>query len=540
MTSALPVCGFLYPGAPHGRCRQRGAHRCTNRVAHVLGFFAELLVHTKGEFAGQPFVPAPWQRDRVLAPLFGEVVFHAKRRRYVRRYRTLYLCIARKNGKSELLAGITLYLLAADNEPGAEIYGLALDRDQAGQVYRVAARVCQLSTPLRRRLTIIPSVRRISDDRTGSFYAVSAGDAPGALGLNPHGAYIDELLTQPDRDLYDAIRTGMGTRAQPLLMLATTAEADPTGFAAQEREWSLKVAADPSLEPERLAVIYTADPEADWTKPATWRQANPALGDFLDLGVLAAECRHALANPVAERSFRQYRLNQPVAQVGRALALTSWDACDPQRLDLGERPCYAGLDLASTQDLAAYALVWPDTSGGFDVTWRHFAPESALRDLDRRTGGQATRWQADGTLTLTEGNVIDYKAITTALANDRLRYDIREVAFDRWGATGLSTELTDDGWPLIAFGQGYAAMSGPTREFLRAVTAGTLRHGGNPLARWEATNVIARTDPAGNIKFDKARSADKIDGLVAAVMALDRATRHVTAVPPPTYTAAGF
>jgi phage terminase large subunit-like protein len=536
--TVLPVCRYTFDGSTP--CRHRGDHRCTARVAHVRAFFVELLVHTKGDYAGRPFVPSRWQHNHVLAPLFGEVTFDAKRRRYVRRYRTLYLLIGRKNGKSELLAGITLYLLAADNEPGAELYGLALDRDQAGMVYRVAARMVQLSPTLRRRLVVIPSAKRIVDEATGSVYAVTAGDAPGALGLNPHAAYIDELLTQPDRELYDAIRTGMGTRAQPLLMMATTAESDPASFAAAERVWSLRVAEDPALEPDRLPVIYTTDPEADWTSPATWKAANPALGDFLDIRVLASECRNAMHNPAAERSFRQFRLNQPVAQIGRAIGIATWQACDPIERPLEGLPCFAGLDLASTQDLAAYALVFPDDGHGFDVLWRHFTPATAVRDLDRRTGGQASVWAATGDLTVTDGNVIDYKAIIAALEADRDRYDITEVAFDRWGATGLSSDLIDDGWPLIAFGQGFASMSAPTRELLRAVGAGSFRHGGNPVAAWEASNVVARTDPAGNVKFDKARSVDKIDGLVAAVMALDRAYRHQATPAAQDFAVAGF
>lgn len=523
-----PACGYTFDGTS---CRKRGAHRCTGRVRHVLAFFAELLCHTKGDWARKAFVPTAWQRDRVLAPLFGEVIYDARRGRYARRYRVLYLCIARKNGKTELLAGITLYLLVGDNEQGAEVYGLALDKDQANLVYRVARQMVRYSRPLSERLTVVPSTNRIVDETTGSFYTTVAGDAPGALGFTPSGAYIDELLTQPDRELYDALRTGLGTRAQPLLLLATTAENDPTGFAASEREWSERVLADPTLDPERLAVIYTADEHADWTKPATWRQANPALGDFLEYRALEAECRTAQHNPAAERAFRQYRLNQPVNRVGRAIELATWDAgAGPGwRAAAGQlagRPCYAGLDLASTNDLAAYALDFPDGTGGHDVLWRHFAPAARLRDLNRRTAGHADAWVATGLLTLTEGDVIDYTAITTALATDKDTYDIREVAFDRWGATQLTTQLLDEGWPLVQFGQGFASMSGPTRELLRCVGAHTYRHGGNPLARWQASNVVTRSDPAGNLKFDKERSAEKIDGLVAGVMALDRACRH--------------
>lgn len=527
-----PICGYIFDGQ---RCCRRGPHRCPGRVKHVVAFFAELLRHTKAPYAGQPFVPTGWQRNQILTPLFGEVVYNDRLGRYVRRYRILYLSLPRKNGKTELLAGLVLYLLVADGEAGAEIYGLALDRDQAGLVYAVVKQMVRLHPALAERLTVLPSTTRVTDDARGSFYAVVAGDAPGTLGLNPSGAYIDELLTQPDRELYDAIRTGMGTRAQPLLMLATTADNDPAGFAASEREWSMRVLENPDLEPERLVVIYAAPADSDWTKPATWAAANPALdtraGGFLNHEVIAAECRTAINSPAAERAFRQYRLNQPVNRVGRAVALPAWDAADTRPYDelaaaLEHRECYAGLDLAATSDLAVYALDFPDGDGGHSVLWRHFTPAANLRELNRRTAGQADVWVGAGLLTVTEGSAIDYDAITVALEADRARFDIREVAFDQWGSYQLQRQLLDDGWPLISFRQGFSSMSSPTKELLRLVLLGTYRHGRNPILRWQAGNAVVRTDPAGNIKFDRDKSADKIDGLVAGVMALDRALRH--------------
>jgi phage terminase large subunit-like protein len=539
--SAVPVCGYTLDGVT---CRKRGSHRCAGRVRHVVAFFSELLTHTKGMYARQPFVPSKWQRNAVLAPLFGEVVWDDELGRYVRRYRILYLYVARKNGKSELVAGIVLYLLVADGEAAAEIYGLARDSGQAMLVFRAAKRMTAQSPILRARLTVLVSADRISDDRTGSFYQVAAGDAEGNLGEEPSGAYIDELLTQRGRDLFDAMKTSMGTRAQPLLMLTTTAESDPAGFAATEREWSERVAADPSLEPERLAVIYRAEEDDDWTKPATWRKANPALGDFLQTKVLAAECRTAQRNPVAQRSFRQYRLNLPVSKVGHAIELAVWDesAGDFTTAELaGElagRDCYAGLDMATTQDLAAYALVFADGTGGYDVIWRHFCPASRLADLDTRTGGKAALWVARGELVLTDSQVTDYEAIRASLNADRLVYRILEVAFDPWNAVQLAVELGDDGWVMIPFAQSARNMSASSGELLRLIAAGGLHHGGAGIMRWQAGNAVTRTDGAGNVKFDKQKSAEKIDGLVAAVMGLDRALRRSERSQE--YAAAGF
>lgn len=534
----FPPCGRTFDGQT---CLRRGEHLCIPRADHACSFFRELLVHTKGDFVRRPFIPAVWEEAEIIRPLFGTVEYDPTWGRYVRRFRELYLSTGRKNGKTEIIAGIMLYLLVADDEASAEVYGLALDKDQASLAYRVAARMVQLSPILAARLTIAKAARRIVDETTASFFAVTAGDAMGALGPSPHGAYIDELLTQPDRELYDALRTGFGTRAQPLLILATTADNDPAGFAASERAWSERVLEDPELDRARLVVLHAVPKDADWTDEAVWYAANPALGDYLDIRMLRAECSKAIANPAAERAFRQYRLNQQSAQAGRAVDLATWDTipAGPAGPDLAGRTCYAGLDLASTIDLASYALDFPDGAGGHDALWRVFAPESALPALDRRTGGKASVWAAEGLLTTTSGNVIDYEAIKVALRADAEVYDLQEVAFDRWGATQLSLDLIEEGFPLIQMGQGFASMSGPTKELLRLIAAGLYRHGGNPLIRWQAGNLIVRSDAAGNLKPDKARSADKIDSLVAAIMALDRAIRHQTA-PQDDYLAAGF
>jgi phage terminase large subunit-like protein len=551
----FPPCGRVFDG---DTCHRRGEHMCEPRARHVLAFFTELLCHTKGDYARRAFIPAVWERDEVLRPLFGTVEYDPLRRRYLRRYRELYLSTGRKNGKTELIAGIMLYLLVGDGEDAAEVYGLALDKDQAGLAYRAAARMVQLSPILARRLAVARSAQRIADESTASFFAVMAGDAAGALGPNPHGAYIDELLTQPSRELYDALRTGFGARAEPMLILATTADNDPAGFAAGERTWSEQVTEDPELDHARLVVLYAVPKDADWTDESVWKLANPGLGDYLDPRVLRSECSKAMANPAAERAFKQYRLNMQSAQAGKAIDMGRWAACGPAALELAGRRCYAGLDLASTIDLASYALDFPDGQGGHDVIWRVFTPEAALPALDRRTGGRASTWAAaslDGhddtaglladlppatVLVTTEGDVLDYSAIKIALRADAERYDLAEIAFDRWGATQMASDLIEEGFPLLQVGQGFATMSGPTKELLRLIAAGLYRHGGHPLITWQAGNLITRTDPAGNLKPDKARSTEKIDSMVAGVMALDRAIRHAADKPAEDYLAAGF
>lgn len=494
------------------------------RARHVVAFFSELLVHTRGPRARQPFVPAGWQRVRVLEPLFGEVVWEPLLGLYIRRYRTLYLLVARKNGKTELVAGIMLYLLVGVGEEGGELYGLALDRDQAGYAWSAAARMVELSPLLRQRVEVVRFAQRMVDYRTASIFAVLAGDAPGSLGKSPSAAYIDELLTQPDRELYDALRTGFGARAQPLLILATTAENDPHGFAATEREYSLRVLADPSLDPSRLVVTYQVPADADWTDERNWPLANPALGDYLEWRALRDEYRQARNNPAAERSFRQFRLNQPTGAVGRAIDLATWDRAGEAFDEVGlvGREAYGGLDLAQRHDLAVIAWLFPDGER-HRMLWRIFTPEANVVALDRRTGGRATVWAQEGWLTVTQGEVIDYHAIATRLQLDRALFDVRELAFDPWGATMLVQDLLEAGWPLVEQRQGWASMAAPTSELLRLIQTGDLLHGGNPVVRWCASNAVTRSDPAGNLKWDRERSADKIDPIVAGTMALARA-----------------
>jgi len=458
----------------------------------------------------------------------------------VRKYRELYLLVPRKNGKTEILAGICLYLLVADGEEGAELYGLALDKDQANHVYRTAARMVELNVHLRRRIEVLRSRGRLVDPTTASFLMVTAGDAAGALGASPHGAYIDELLTQPSRELYDALRTGFGTRAQPLLMMATTAESDPNSFAATEREESIRVDHDPSLNPTRLAVIYQLPDAEDWTDEANWRAVNPALGDFLDIEVLRAEFRKAKRMPAEERAFRQFRLNQPTNAIGRAIDLPTWDRSAGLVVEdqLDGLRCHGGLDLATTTDIAALCWVFPTGDGTYRALWRLFCPSSAMEGFDRRTAGQASVWARQGFIDVTDGDVIDYARIRSTISADAERFDVVDVAFDRWGATQLVGELLNDGLSMVGMGQGFASMAAPTKELLRLVAAGRFHHGGNPAMRWQASNVVTRSDPAGNLKVDKARSAEKVDGIVAAVMAVDRATRHTE--PRRQYAAASF
>lgn len=489
--------------------------------------FRALLRHTKGRYARTPFELTPWQRADIVAPLFGDVEWSAEAGRFVRRYRVGWIELARKNGKSELLAGIALVLMVADDEEGAEVYGAAVDRDQASIVWDVAERMVKLSPILAKRLRVYRQAKRIVDDRTASYYQVLAGDALGNLGLNPHGVVFDEVHAQRTPDLWNALRTSMGTRDQALMIAATTAGNDPSSFAAVEHGYSEQVAADPALDRRRLVYARNMPVEADPFDEANWSYPNPALGDFLSVQALRDEAQEARHSPAKENAFRQFRCNQWVRSVVRWLSIEAWDATAGVVNEdaLAGQRCYGGLDLANTSDLTALCWAFPRPGGEVELVWRHFYPEERIEDLDRRTGGNASVWARQGYLTLTPGNVLDHASVLAQVDRDARRFDVADLAFDRWGMSQMRTDLAEAGLPIVDMGQGFASMSPPAKAFERMVLAGQLHHGGNPLVRWQAGHVVAVSDAAGNIKPDKAKSHEKVDGIVAAIMALDRLTR---------------
>jgi phage terminase large subunit-like protein len=520
------------------------------RALHV---FERLLVHTKGRWARKRFLLAPWQWHEIICPLFGMQIFDPESETWVRLYRLLWLELGRKNGKSEMLAAIAIILLAADDEEGAEVYGAAKDREQASLVFNVAARMLELAGLAGRGKPF--KVYRINkrivyvspSTGTTGFYQVIAADAKGNLGQDPHGIIFDEVLAQPDKDLWDALRTGYGSRRQPLMVAATTAGDDPTGFAFAEHEFSAKVAADPALDPRRLVVIYSVPAEIDGRKTdpfdeSLWHLGNPALAPehgkpehpadgFLSRQVLRDEALTARHKPADLSAFVMFRLNrwQDHQGVSGWLGLDVWDA-NPRMVvfpqEFAGLEVIGGLDLSATQDTTS--LCWiakdPARSGGYIAAWRFWIPEERVPDLARRTGGAAETWVREGRLTTTPGDVIDYDLVFDAIEEDARRLEVLEIGFDRWGAANLVQRLQkligDE--RVVRVGQGYRDLGPGMREVERLLLAGALRHGQNPVARWQYANVMIRTDEADNRKPDRRRSRDKIDGMVAAIMAVSR------------------
>ena len=438
--------------------------------------------------------------------------------------------IGKKNGRSELAAAVALLLCYGDGEERAEVYGCAADRQQASIVFEVAADMVRMCPALGKRVKILASQKRMVYLPTNSFYQVLSAEAYSKHGFNVHGVVFDELHTQPNRKLFDVMTKGSGdARAQPLYFLITTAGTDTNSICYETHAKAQDILEGRKRDPTFYPVIYGAGIDEDWTSPKVWKKANPSLGITVGIDKVKAACESARQNPGEENSFRQLRLNQWVKQSVRWMPMERWDACShPVHEDeLEGRVCYGGLDLSSTMDITAFILVFPPRTEEetFIVLPYFWMPEDNIDLRVRRDHVPYDVWQRQGFLETTEGNVVHYGYIEKFIERLGEKFNIREIAFDRWGAVQMVQNLEGMGFTVVPFGQGFASMSPPTKELMKLVLEQRIAHGGHPVLRWNMDNIFIRTDPAGNIKADKAKSTEKIDGAVALIMALDRAVR---------------
>ena len=486
--------------------------------------FIRGLTHSTGEWAGQPFRLRPWQ-EAILRRLFGTL-----RDDGTRQYRTAYIEIPRKNGKTELAAAMALYMLIGDRESGAEVYGAAVDREQASLVFRAAERMVRHDPELAEWLEIIPSTRRIRDPRAGGVYRAIPGDAPSQHGYNASAIIYDELHAAPNRDLWDVLTTSMGARRQPLTVVITTAGWDRDSICWELHAYAERVRDGSIVDPTFLPVLYGAPLEADWLDERVWRAANPALGDFRSLDEMRVAAQQAREVPARQNTFRRLYLCQWTESSSRWLDPAQWAACAGP-IHAAELPaammgrsCVIGLDLSSTTDITMAVAVFADGAGGYDVIAHGWLPEDDLHARMQRDRAPYALWAQDGYLTLTPGARVDYGAVRAWLQDWATAYPIQEIAYDPWNATGLVAELSQDGATCVEIRQGFGSLSAPSKALEALLAARAIRHGGNPILSRHAGAAVVRQDPAGNIKPDKARSGERIDGIVALVTALARAT----------------
>ena len=487
--------------------------------------FIENLRHTKGKWAGTRFWLLPWQ-EQLIRDIFGIVKPDGNRQ-----FRTAFVEICKKVGKSELAAAVALYLLYADNEPSAEVYGAAADRQQASIVFDVAKQMVEMSPALMKRSKLMSATKRIVNYGNAGYYQVLSAEVGGKHGFSVSGLVFDEIHTQPNRQLYDVLTKGSSdARQNPLHFIITTAGTDRHSIAYELHTKAVDILEGRRVDPTFYPVVYGLKDDEDWEDEANWYKVNPSLGYTVDIERLRDAYREAKQNPADEITFKWLRLNMWVssatAWIPDAVFMKGAEKIDMKSLE--GRDCYAGLDLSSTGDITSLVLMFPPRNEDEKYILLPFfwVPEETIPQRVKSASVPYDVWEKQGYLLATEGNVIHYDFIEKFIENLGEKYHIREIAFDRWGATQMVQNLEGMGFTVIPFGQGFSSMSSPTKEFYRILMEGNMVHGGNPVLRWMAGNVVIDTDPAGNIKVTKARSKEKIDGIVAAIMALDRCIRN--------------
>jgi phage terminase large subunit-like protein len=487
------------------------------RIAEMTARFFAALPHYKGEWAGRPITLEPFQHF-IIGSLFGWV--HRETR--LRRFRQAYLEQPRGQGKSTIAAGVGLKLAFFDHEPGAEVYCAATMRSQA-RITWDAAREMVLRSPLKRRIKAL--VGNLHELGTASKMVPLGADADTLDGLRPNGVILDEIHAMRTSAMIDVLSTATGPRRQPLLFEITTAGVGQIGICWAHHDYTSKVVRGVVEDETWFGAIIAADPEDDWRDPAVWRKANPNLGVSVKADDLARKCTQAVHIPSFEPEFRRLHLGQWVQQAEKYLSMLAWDAeanaAPIDRAALRKMPCVLGLDVSSKFDITAVVAVFARPDGGVLVLPTFFAPE-AIVDQTRRAMVPLAAWQRQGFLRTTPGDVIDQAAIEQTILALADEFRVREVAFDAWNATQIAVNLQAHGLEVVEVRQGFKSLSEPTKELAALVASGKLQHAAHPVLRWMADNLVVREDVNGNVAPDKRNAAEKIDGMVALIMALSR------------------
>lgn len=511
--------------------KRLGIHFDRDAAQRILDFFPRFLRHSKGEWAGQPFELEPWQQFRLWN------VFGWKRADGTRRFRTAYTEVARKNGKTTECAGVGLYLTSFDGEQGAEVYTAATKMDQAKIMHAEAIAMVKRSKSLDELFDV--RANNINVPELRAKYEPLGRDAHRLDGLNVYAALVDELHAHPDGDLYHVLETATGARRQPLMFVITTAGDDTASFCYSIREHAAAVLRG-SLQDETLfAYIAALDEADDWADERVWAKANPNLGISVKLDSIREQVDTARANPSKQNAVRRYRLNQWVNATTAYVSMDRWAACAgdhaPQAIEQRNEGglCYGAFDLASVNDVAAWAGLFPHEDEPWETIFRFWIPAEDLIERVHRTKVPYDVWIRDGWLRTTEGPTIDQSQIEEEMIALGDRFQMPEIAYDPWNAGKLVSDLEEDGFRMVKVPGSYSFMSEPTKDLGRRILAGSIRHGGHPVATWMAGNLEVR-EYEGAIRPVKPKhkmSHKKIDGMVALIMALDRATRNEGAAP---------
>lgn len=493
------------------------------RKAHRACAFIEKLPHIKGKWAGKKIHLEPWQVF-IVTTVFGWVDANG-----LRRFKTVYIEVPRKNAKSTLSSAIALYCLVADGEAGAEVYSAATTRDQARIVWRDAKRMVDRCKGLRQRFKVETSAHSIYSEQSASaFFALSRDQGGNLDGLNVHCAVIDELHAHKTRDVFDVIETATGAREQPLLWLITTAGFNRAGICYEQRIYITKILNASHVDEEYFGIIYSLDKDDDWTDPNVWQKANPNWGVSVNPEDIERKCRKAMRMTSAQNNFLTKHLNLWVNADSAWMDVKAWERCANPYLTpqtLAGRKCYVAADLSSKIDIASVAYVFPRDDGHFDAIVKHYLPELTIVEA---SNSQYEGWQTDGFITATPGAKIDYQTIENDIKAFAKLFEIVEVGFDPWQSNYIATNLAKEGLEIIEIRNTVQNMSDPMKELEALALDGKFHHDGCPVLDWMVSNVVCHTDAKSNIFPRKELPENKIDGVVALIMAIGRATTYET------------
>jgi len=485
----------------------------------VCDFYARCLKHGTGTHAGQAFELLDWQKQ-IVFDLFGTLDPETR----LRRFKTAYIEVPRKNGKSQFAAGLALWLLVGDKEPGAQVYSAAFTLKQASLVFAMASQMVRADSALSTYLKVRDTTRTIYYEANNSFYRAIPRDDKDAHGLNAHGIIFDELHNQPDRKLWDTLQTSRGMRTQPLTVAITTAGSDRSSICFELHKQAKAVLNGNDRDPTFYPCIFAASPDADWTAEETWKKANPSLGQTVRLDYLRQECTKAQASVAYENTFRNLFLNQWTEQDVRWLPMSAWDACAGE---IPDEPLdwHLGLDLAETRDVPAAVIAAKHEDKIYIKPFLFMPSESASQraEEDKRV---LYNWASQGFIKKLEGESVNSRVLLPELLEIIETYGVRSIVFDPYRSREITDQLEQAGFPpdsLIRFPQTMTNFTEPTRALLDLVLTKKLVHDGNDALRWMASNVVVATDANNNVRPVKDKSQDKIDGIVAAIMAIREA-----------------
>lgn len=487
-----------------------------DKVDRVITFIEKFCRHSQGEQAGKPFTLLDWQRDEVIAPLYGWYNPNG-----TRRFRNAAIWISKKNGKSTLISALCAYELMAGGEKGAQVFSAANDRYQAGIVARSMIAMLKSNPALLKHVEIVESRNSVLHRASNSRYTVLSADAHRAEGIDASFVCVDECHAMPNDKLWRALKYSTAARSNPLFVSISTAGYDKRGVWWEVWKQSEQNMVDPSLDPAFYGRIWAASITDDHEDEEVWRKANPSLGETISVHSFAADEQESRNSPSKRNSWLRYRLNCPDTTADeRWFRPGDWERCQTEPVPFGDRPVFCGVDLGSTWDTTSFVAVASDDNGFLDVYAKFFVPRDNAFEREKNDKVPYSAWTEQGYMVATPGNICDYNVLQQFIEEFCKNHNVQTIAFDRWNASMLMTNLYQQGIPVTGYSQSFSSLSAPSKRLETLVGSAKLRVGSNPVLAWQSGNVVVIEDGNQNIRPSKKQSSEKIDGIVSLVMAI--------------------